>query len=430
MTVAASAGHIWGGWCIGTLPDPLSLVGTAATIHPGQSAQGLAYSQALNALTDPNGNGSHATGSVAGTVGQFDFPFGVSNNVAICGGSGSIGPPGTLCPTASPSETLILSEGYRLDVNPHLTLGRPVLNRAPTDSDSLGAIFFTTNASVASTSTDAVIAGIVAQTGSTLVLAAGATTSGSTLSIGSGDAASVQNGYYAFDLTNIFAIANGCTVASGGGTTAPVLSCAVANGGVGMGDTLSFVNPAAMLGRLCMQAADSSTANNQAGTVFCVSGAPSDTNGQLAQLLKTQDGSTLLGVANLDTTTATIAGLQLLTGTQITGILSSYVNFSMNDNAGNPYTSMTFGSAVTGMTFNFGKSGGGNFKIENTPSTVLLTINNSVAAFGVPLQFASSTTGSGTQTFANSPCTALTQEHWIPVQIAGQSGTWYLGACQ
>lgn len=46
------------------------------------------------------------------------------------------------------------------------------------------------------------------------------------------------------------------------------------------------------------------------------------------------------------------------------------------------------------------------------------------------LTYASSTTGAGTQTFTNSPCTGLTTERWIPVQITGQTGTWYIPTCQ
>ena len=44
--------------------------------------------------------------------------------------------------------------------------------------------------------------------------------------------------------------------------------------------------------------------------------------------------------------------------------------------------------------------------------------------------FASSTTGAGSQTFTNSPCTGLTTEQWIPVGITGKTGTYYVAACQ
>lgn len=46
------------------------------------------------------------------------------------------------------------------------------------------------------------------------------------------------------------------------------------------------------------------------------------------------------------------------------------------------------------------------------------------------VKFATSTTGAGTQTLTNSPCTGLTTEKWIPVTITGQSGTWFVPACQ
>ncbi len=46
------------------------------------------------------------------------------------------------------------------------------------------------------------------------------------------------------------------------------------------------------------------------------------------------------------------------------------------------------------------------------------------------VKFRASTTGAGIATFTNSPCTILTTEQWIPVEITGQTGTWYLAACQ
>lgn len=41
-----------------------------------------------------------------------------------------------------------------------------------------------------------------------------------------------------------------------------------------------------------------------------------------------------------------------------------------------------------------------------------------------------SATGAGTQTFTNSPCSGLTTERWVPVTVPGQTGTWYMPACQ
>lgn len=51
------------------------------------------------------------------------------------------------------------------------------------------------------------------------------------------------------------------------------------------------------------------------------------------------------------------------------------------------------------------------------------------AATALP-QWPSSSTGAGTETFTNSPCTGLTTEQWIPVQVTGQTGTWFVPACQ
>jgi hypothetical protein len=49
---------------------------------------------------------------------------------------------------------------------------------------------------------------------------------------------------------------------------------------------------------------------------------------------------------------------------------------------------------------------------------------------GCNIQFPASTTGAGAQTFTNSPCSGLTTERWVPITISGQTGTWYLPACQ
>lgn len=65
-----------------------------------------------------------------------------------------------------------------------------------------------------------------------------------------------------------------------------------------------------------------------------------------------------------------------------------------------------------------------------THSADRIVISDTTATFSIPITFASSTTGAGTQTFTNSPCTGLTTEQWIPVAITGQTGTWYVPACQ
>ena len=53
-----------------------------------------------------------------------------------------------------------------------------------------------------------------------------------------------------------------------------------------------------------------------------------------------------------------------------------------------------------------------------------------IAADSALPKWPSSSTGAGTETFTNSPCTGLTTEQWIPVEITGQTGTWYVPACQ
>ena len=66
-----------------------------------------------------------------------------------------------------------------------------------------------------------------------------------------------------------------------------------------------------------------------------------------------------------------------------------------------------------------------------TGGVAALTIDaTQVATFAEPFKVASSTTGAGTQTFINSPCTGMTTEQWVPVGITGQTGTWYVPACQ
>ena len=50
--------------------------------------------------------------------------------------------------------------------------------------------------------------------------------------------------------------------------------------------------------------------------------------------------------------------------------------------------------------------------------------------FSGGITLASSTTGAATQTFTNSPCTGLTAEKWVPITIVGQTGTFYVPACQ
>ena len=54
------------------------------------------------------------------------------------------------------------------------------------------------------------------------------------------------------------------------------------------------------------------------------------------------------------------------------------------------------------------------------------TLNQTFSALTLP----PSTTGTATQTFTNSPCTGTTVAKWIQVTITGQTGTFYIPACQ
>jgi hypothetical protein len=56
-------------------------------------------------------------------------------------------------------------------------------------------------------------------------------------------------------------------------------------------------------------------------------------------------------------------------------------------------------------------------------------LGNNLQLTGTPT-LATSSTGAGTQTFTNSPCSGLTTERWVPIAITGQTGTWYIAACQ
>lgn len=67
-----------------------------------------------------------------------------------------------------------------------------------------------------------------------------------------------------------------------------------------------------------------------------------------------------------------------------------------------------------------------------TSAATAINIGNgsSTTTFAGTVQMPTSSTGAGTQTFMNSPCSTLTTERWMPVQITGQTGTWYVPACQ
>jgi hypothetical protein len=66
-----------------------------------------------------------------------------------------------------------------------------------------------------------------------------------------------------------------------------------------------------------------------------------------------------------------------------------------------------------------------------TPSTSNQAFSIAGAVtLGTFLTFASSTTGSSSQSYTNSPCANTTVARWIPIAITGQSGAFYVAACQ
>ena len=103
-------------------------------------------------------------------------------------------------------------------------------------------------------------------------------------------------------------------------------------------------------------------------------------------------------------------------------------NFPVSTTGTLIYGQAFFGGGFTvanGIDWHLGTFTGDSIKVPG------FTIDGSGnTTIGGTLTLASSTTGAGTETFTNSPCTGLTTEKWIPVQITGQTGTFYVPACQ
>ena len=95
-----------------------------------------------------------------------------------------------------------------------------------------------------------------------------------------------------------------------------------------------------------------------------------------------------------------------------TPTLGSGIDFSALHFTGNAFVSQ-----------NFRVDGAGNIYGASANLTGPLVI-------GGQITLASSTTGTASQTFTNSPCTGLTTEKWVPIAITGQTGTFYVPACQ
>ena len=124
----------------------------------------------------------------------------------------------------------------------------------------------------------------------------------------------------------------------------------------------------------------------------------------------------------------------------------SSFTFKNGNSGGSAASTIYLANSTSNTEASFTLNGGGNSSGNGVNS---LTINNAgglwlqgggtngleINTSGTPIflaqpTMASSTTGAGAQTFTNSPCAGLTTEKWIPVSITGQSGTWYVPACQ
>jgi hypothetical protein len=90
-----------------------------------------------------------------------------------------------------------------------------------------------------------------------------------------------------------------------------------------------------------------------------------------------------------------------------------------------------FSTLTGGIKSNSLDSIGSTFTLGGTSATAINVGNSgSNTTLAGTLTLATSTTGAATQTFTNSPCSGLTSERWVPVAITGQTGTWYVPACQ
>jgi len=142
-------------------------------------------------------------------------------------------------------------------------------------------------------------------------------------------------------------------------------------------------------------------------------------------------------------TTLVCLGLTASIGSNSTVVSGTFSNTNSGSSAqtvlgiGNN-TSNSEGAVTVNSSANTSGNGANSVTINGAAGVWLQgggTNGFAVTSGGVPEilgtpQLASSTTGSGTQTFTNSPCGTLTTERWIPVTIVGQTGTWNIPACQ
>lgn len=122
------------------------------------------------------------------------------------------------------------------------------------------------------------------------------------------------------------------------------------------------------------------------------------------------------------------------TGALPTGLTAGTAYYVIS--AGFGANSFEVSTTVGGSAINTSSAGSGvqtaATATAQEPPITAMTIKGATQQvnFAQPFQTTSSTTGAGTATFTNSPCSGLTTEQWVPIKINGQSGTWYVPACQ
>lgn len=95
-------------------------------------------------------------------------------------------------------------------------------------------------------------------------------------------------------------------------------------------------------------------------------------------------------------------------------------------------TQPTFIPNNSDLTAGIGADQAGDVSIiinKSAASFEAVRITSQTFTLATSIQFQNSTTGASTQTFTNSPCSALTTERWIPVKITGLTSSFFIPAC-
>lgn len=118
-----------------------------------------------------------------------------------------------------------------------------------------------------------------------------------------------------------------------------------------------------------------------------------------------------------------------LTGKLFGGLISSLTSLWFHTSSPSNSNYLLLDDAGAALILNAGSQFSNNLQLA-AGNTTEINITTSNITLSEPLKFAASSTGASTQTFTNSPCSGLTTARWISVQITGQTGTWFVPACQ